>query len=167
MCAAQPVWKGCLQCGHKSCDVSPVSLGSMAVMQMGQASSSAVAGGGWQLACLRCGGVDGAGLVLGSGSLWPFEAGSVLVAWSGAGGVIFSIPSVGRSSVVRSMAEEGRDMGTNQNATQKNQSAKEKVHCMHEKSTAGFLFYSGWPVPTCFFLCFTFCFDFFFCPGET
>ena len=33
----------------------------MAVKQIGQATSSAVAVGGWQLAWRRCGGVDGAG----------------------------------------------------------------------------------------------------------
>jgi hypothetical protein len=135
MCKAQPVWKACLQCGHKNGDNTPVPLGSMAVKQIGQATSSAVAVGGWLLAWRRCGGVDGAG-------------------WGAVVGAVVCMLSAG---VVRSMgSSEARDITHTEHKVQKTRDGG--VQRISKKSTGGFQFCGGLPVPTFFLFC-TFCYE--------
>ena len=98
--AAQPVCSACPQCGHSKGDIGPLSVWLMADKHMGQAISWAVAGGCWELACLRCGEVEGAGFAAG---LW-----FVVLSAGGAGGVVSDKFS---SGVVRSTASRwGTDM---------------------------------------------------------
>ena len=129
MCKAQPVWKACLQCGHKNGDNTPVPLGSMAVKQIGQATSSAVAVGGWQLAWRRCGGVDGAGR----------------------GAVVGEVVCMLSAGLVRSMgSSEARDITHTEHKVQKTRDGG--VQRISKKSTGGFQFCGGLPVPTFFFV---------------
>lgn len=140
MCAAQPVWKACLQCGHKKRDMTPALVGSMAVKQIGQATSSAVAVGGWQVAWRRCGGVEGAG----KGTL----LGLVFAADLGAGGEVAWMSSAG---VVTSMVSSGgKDMTHARRKIQKTENGG--IQRISEKSTAGFRFL-WWVARAHFFFC--------------
>ena len=97
----------------------------MAVKQIGQATSSAVAVGGWQLAWRRCGGVDGAG-------------------WGAVVGEVVCMLSAG---VVRSMASSG---GTGHHA-HRAQSPKDQrpgeSNAAARNPLAGFNFVVGCPCP--------------------
>ena len=124
-----------LQCGHKNRDNTPVPLGSMAVKQIGQATSSAVAVGGWQLAWRRCGGVDGAG-------------------WGAMVGEVACMLSAG---VVRSMvSSEERDITHTEHKVQKTRAGG--TQRSSEKSTGRFQL---WWVARAhlFFLFSTFCYE--------
>lgn len=49
MCSAQPVWKECLQCGHKHKDMTPLPSGWLAAMQTG--TGKFIRGSWWWLTC--------------------------------------------------------------------------------------------------------------------
>ena len=127
-------------------DVGPLPESVIAVRQIGHATSSSVAAGGWLHACRRCGGVVGA------------VAGIVSAELEWARGVVFSRLSEAGVAEVRSMAGGAPTFCSTVQAEGHGKSKPESQEHGKTKSsaesppTAGFTLVVGCPCPPFFFL---------------